>query len=281
MTKLTISDWLSSPAVQLIPVITDNESDREYHDHDFFEIFYVLEGSITHNYNGVKEKLVTGDIRLLRPKDKHGFIRELNVPCSHRDIIITEQLFKKSCAFIDPSLFDKINTQSQPLQAKIPQMKIVEFEREFSKMFFMPVELGIYTKAAMTNVLAVELLNIFLQEFQPQHNGFPTWLNTILPSFSMPVFMRDGLEAILQDISYDRSYICRTFKKYMGCTMTEYLRDRRIDYAMSLLLTTDKTVAQICEDVGFDSIPYFTNSFKSKYALTPKQFKLKFKQALK
>ena len=58
--------------------------------------------------------------------------------------------------------------------------------------------------------------------------------------------------------------------------MTEYLREKRVDYAMSLLLTTDKTIAEICHEVGFESVPYFTAAFKEKYILPPKQFKLKF-----
>ena len=276
MTKLSINDWMMSPSIQLIPKITDTDADHYYHDHNFFEIFYILEGKIIHNYNGTKENLETGDIRLLRPKDKHGFIRKNGESCSHRDVIITEQLFKKSCDFIDPTLFEKINKHQEPIKAKIPQTKLMDFEKEFSKMFFTPADNGFYTKEATANILSIELLKIFLQEFQPQHNSVPVWLNNILPSFSAPVLMREGLELILKDISYDKSYICRTFKKYMGCTMTEYLRNQRVDYAMSLLLTTNKTIAQICEEVGFESIPYFTASFKNKYALSPKQFQLKF-----
>ena len=276
MTKLSINDWLLSPSVQLIPVITSDTSDKEYHDHDFFEIFYVLEGSIIHNCNNKKEKLVAGDARLIRPKDKHGFIREQNTPCTHRDIIITKQLFKKSCDFIDATLFDKINAQVNPLAISIPQMKVVEFEKDFSNMFFMPTETGIYTKMSITNILTVELLNVFLQRFEAQPNVLPAWLNNILPFFHTPAYMRAGLDSILANISYDKSYVCRIFKKYMGCTMTEYLREKRVDCAMSLLLTTDKTISQICREVGFESIPYFTASFKEKYTLPPKQFKLKF-----
>ena len=276
MEKLSINYWIIFPSIQFNFKITSTEDDRTYHDHDFFEIFYILDGTITHNCNGTKEMLETGDVRLLRPKDKHGFERKKNVPCSHRDIIITEQLFKKVCDFIDPSLFQKINEQQEPLKTKIPQTKIVDFEKEFSNLFFTPVQKGIYTKESAANMLAIDLLKVFLQEFQPQHSGLPIWLNNIIHSFSTPWHLREGLDFILKDTSYDKSYICRTFKKYMGCTMTEYLRDQRVDYAMTLLLTTDKTIAQICEEVGFESIPYFTTAFKNKYSLSPKQFKLKF-----
>jgi AraC family cel operon transcriptional repressor len=267
---------MMSPSIQLISKITDNDSDHYYHDHNFFEVFYVVDGTIVHNCNGIQETLEAGDARLLRPCDKHGFIRENGEPCAHRDIIISEQLFKKSCAFIDSTLFDKINGNEKPLTAKLQKAKIVEFEKEFSQMFFASADQSICNKEAMANILSVALLNVFLQALQPHLNGLPVWLNNILPSFSTPISMREGLDFILKDLSYDKSYVCRTFKKYMGCTMTEYLRNQRVDYASSLLLTTDKTIPQICEEIGFDSIPYFTTSFKQRYSLSPKQFKLNF-----
>ena len=277
MEKLLISDWMTSPSVQFVAKITSS-GDMSWHDHNFFEIFYILEGSITHHCNGVKEKLEANDVRLLRPlQDKHEFLRENAVSCMHRDIIISEHLFKKCCDFIDPLLFDKIKSFSSPLKAKLSQSKLIEFEKIISEMFFMPTEKSIYTKDAASNVLVIDLLRVFLEEFQSNPNTLPTWLQAIIPLFSTPTLMRKGLDSILEGINYDKSHICRTFKKHIGVTMTEYLRDKRLDYAASLLLTTDKTVSQICEEVGFDSIPYFTNAFKAKYKLSPKQFKLKFK----
>ncbi len=277
MEKLLINDWLTSPMIQFVSKITVSD-DESYHSHNFFEIFYILEGSITHVCNGKKEMLETNDVRLLRStKDSHEFIREKGVSCMHRDIIISEQLFKKCCDFIDPTLFDMIVNAPAPLQAKLTQNKIVEFEKSFSERFFVATEKSFYTREGIGNILTVDLLNVFLQEFQNSPNGFPMWLHTLLPLFSIPKLMREGLDSIIKGISYDKSYICRSFKKHIGCTMTEYLRDKRLDYAVSLLLTTDKTVAQVCEEIGFESIPYFTVSFKNKYSLSPKQFKLKFK----
>ena len=276
MTKLLLNDWMSNPSIQLVSVITDTEDDHYYHDHNFYEIFYVLEGNIVHNINGKKETLGVGDARLLRPKDKHGFTREAGARCAHRDIIISEQLFQKTCNFINPVAFEEIKKPQDPLKPIFSKNKIIEFEKEFSKMFFATTDNRLCTKEAMANILAVSLLSIFFQTSHTELNVLPVWLNALLPSFSVPDRMREGLDSLLQDISYDKSYVCRTFKKYMGCTMTEYLRNQRIDYATSLLLTTDKTIPQICDEIGFDSIPYFITMFKKRHALSPKQFKMKF-----
>lgn len=276
MTKLLINDWISNPSIQLISVITNDDSDRYYHDHNFFEIFYILDGSITHHLNGKKEVLQTGDAFLLRPTDQHGFIRESGVPCAHRDIIISEQLLRKTCDFVDPEAFDKLVKRKEPLKTRLTKSKIIDFEKEFSKLFFAPADQGGYTKKTIANVLSVSLLNLFLQESQTDFDGLPIWLNNILPEFSAPISMRLGLNFILKDVGYDKSYVCRTFKKYMGCTMTDYLRNQRIDYATSLLLTTDKSIPEICEEIGIDSVSYFITAFKQRHSLSPKQFKKNF-----
>ncbi len=276
MMELTSADWSFSPSVQLISIITNTDCDKVNHGHKFFEIFYVLEGTITHVYNDKKEILNAGDMRLLRPTDNHNFIRKHGETCSHRDIIITSPLFKKCCDFIDPFFFNEIISSSMPLRAKLSPLNVVEFEKEFSKKIFDPNESDTQHQLAITNILTIKLLSLFFQTEQPVYQDLPAWLKKILPSFSSPVFMQKGLPQILNDLQYDKSYLCRSFKKYMGCTMSEYLQERRLNYALSLLLATEKTVEQICEEIGFRSSTRFTVMFKNKYSLPPKQFKKKF-----
>ena len=62
------------PTLTFSTRITDFD-DEAVHNHDFYEIFYILEGEITHSYDGIKEKLTTGDAYLITPIVKHSFIR--------------------------------------------------------------------------------------------------------------------------------------------------------------------------------------------------------------
>lgn len=56
------------------------DRDDNFHNHSFFEIFYILNGEATHEwrdgYKNGKEELSTGDAFLLCPGVIHRFIRK-------------------------------------------------------------------------------------------------------------------------------------------------------------------------------------------------------------
>lgn len=78
----------------------------------------------------------------------------------------------------------------------------------------------------------------------------------------------------LASVAYmNKYYLVREFKKYIGKSPIEYLIDKRIDVSKILLETTDHTMEQISEIVGFSSQSYFNQIFKKKLGITPTQYK--------
>ena len=59
------------------------------------------------------------------------------------------------------------------------------------------------------------------------------------------------------------------FKKYMNMTMTEYLNQTRLDYALNMIQNSNKNVLTIAQTLGFSSISYFNVIFKKRYGVTP------------
>lgn len=71
------------------------------------------------------------------------------------------------------------------------------------------------------------------------------------------------------------SYFSRTFKNVTGKTFSEFLEDIRLDNAKKLLLTTDKSVAEIAFESGYNDTCYFIAEFRKKSGVTPKQFRMR------
>ncbi|MFC5652634.1 bifunctional transcriptional activator/DNA repair enzyme AdaA [Paenibacillus solisilvae] len=75
---------------------------------------------------------------------------------------------------------------------------------------------------------------------------------------------------ILSDISHGSPYhLLRTFKRIKGITPVMYLQQKRIDHAKELLVTSDKSIAEIGRYAGMPNTPYFITLFKKKTGLTP------------
>jgi AraC-like DNA-binding protein len=65
---------------------------------------------------------------------------------------------------------------------------------------------------------------------------------------------------------------CRYFKKQTNITFTDFVNQYRITQAKTLLLQ-DKTVSEVCYEVGFDSLSYFNKLFKKLTGENPSAFK--------
>ena len=68
-------------------------------------------------------------------------------------------------------------------------------------------------------------------------------------------------------------HFIRTFKQTFGETPHRYLQRRRIERAMYLLRTTERTVTDICMDVGFSSLGTFSRTFTDVVGETPSAFR--------
>ena len=69
------------------------------------------------------------------------------------------------------------------------------------------------------------------------------------------------------------AHFIRSFKVVFGETPHRYLQRRRIERAMYLLRTTERTVTDICMDVGFSSLGTFSRTFTDVVGETPSAFR--------
>lgn len=86
-----------------------------------------------------------------------------------------------------------------------------------------------------------------------------------------------SLDDIANLTSYNKSYLSNIFKKKMGITIFEYLRNVRMQHSLDDLKYTDNTVVNIALDNGFANIQIFNRTFKELYQMTPKQYRDKYK----
>jgi AraC-like DNA-binding protein/quercetin dioxygenase-like cupin family protein len=73
---------------------------------------------------------------------------------------------------------------------------------------------------------------------------------------------------------------CKYFKKVTHKTFIEVVVEYRLHYATTQLIHTNKSIAQICFDCGFNDVAHFIRMFKSRMEVSPLQYKKKFSENL-
>jgi AraC-like DNA-binding protein len=72
------------------------------------------------------------------------------------------------------------------------------------------------------------------------------------------------------------AHFSREFRATFGETPHRYLQRRRVERAMELLRETDRSVTEICFDVGFNSLGTFSRTFRVIVGEPPTGYRARF-----
>lgn len=137
-----------------------------------------------------------------------------------------------------------------------------------------------YYNVISQNLLEILLINVIRRtktkleiEDSKKHNHECAYIKNYID-----VHYRENITLdILSEISYmNKFYLVHSFKKYAGITPINYLNNKRLTEAASLLKNTDYSVAQIANIIGMSSQSYFAQSFKRNYKLSPIDYRKSF-----
>lgn len=82
-----------------------------------------------------------------------------------------------------------------------------------------------------------------------------------------------SLKYLAEKYYFNSAYLGQLFKKQYGCAFKDYLNRIRLRKAAELILSTNKKVYEIAEDVGYKNQEYFINKFEKEYGMTPTRFR--------
>ena len=80
---------------------------------------------------------------------------------------------------------------------------------------------------------------------------------------------RFGVSELANSIGMSRSNLLRKIKKINGLSVSQYIRNVRLENAMDMLKAGDQTVSEVSYEVGFGSTSYFIKCFHDLYGYPP------------
>ena len=257
-----------SDKIGLVTHLIDS-GDYYFHTHSFMEVFYIIKGSIQHKVNDTTETLCAGDMYFLRPGDVHCFFRESHNTCVHRDIMFTAALWDKTLDYIDNNHL-RLLCQTKPLKIQMSVDDIRYMEDLFSLLEFQSQNSAFHT--SYLGIIGATLSRFILEKTSDKVSEIPKWILELIEKLKMPEHYSTSFTELVAPYDYNKSYMARCFKSYVGMTMTEFFVLCKLNYAALLLHSTPSSIAEIAKCAGFDNLSYFNRCFKRQFKCTPREY---------
>ena len=82
-----------------------------------------------------------------------------------------------------------------------------------------------------------------------------------------------SVEMLASIVFLTPDYLSRLFKKTTGKSLSQYIRQYRMDKARELLIRTNKKIIDIGIQVGYPNYSYFCQSFREYFGTSPEKYR--------
>ena len=235
------------------------------HYHDYYEFEYISAGEGFQWINGYTYVVKKGDVIFFRLRDAHeyGSFRGMDVVncCFHPDVV--------------PEMKFLENDAMGAVVVHLTEEAQREFEQLLSLLQKECAQKKEYRAEATRHYL--HLLIIFLKRtgYMSKNDGI-LW-NELL-RFFFENYQTVTLDEAAAFVHVTKNYFCRAFRQTTGMTFLSYITNLRINAAKTLLISTDMSVVDIWDSVGFSQAKHFYHAFRRETGCTPTAFRSQYKQ---
>lgn len=244
------------------------------HCHDYPEILLAVSGRFINHVNGQSIPCPTGSLIFFRPADVHRIDPDGAAECHLINLTYRWRTLVDLCTYLgeDPNDIAFLKTPLPPM-VRLTAAQLQDLLGRLSALNTIPLT----SKARIRTTLRVILLDLYYQHLfapvQARPNDCPVWLADLCQAMQSPERFGDGPAAMAVLAGKTHAYLCRAFRKYLQTTPADYLNSLRLDYARNLLLRSDRSILDICGEIGFSSLGHFYRLFRNRFGAPPMQYR--------
>jgi|SRR6185312_4583467 len=101
----------------------------------------------------------------------------------------------------------------------------------------------------------------------------PRWLRDARDRLDAYIGEPTSLRTIAADAGVHPVHLAATFRRFLGCSVGEYARRRRFEYARRELADLERPLSDVAAEAGFADQSHLTRTFKRLTGMTPKQYR--------
>lgn len=253
------------------------------HKHNYIEFNYVYQGKLTQIIDNKQIVLQKGELIFLNQSITH------EIKASNKDDIVINFIIRPEFFDYIITLLDNENIISKflltTLYTECEESEYLYFKVSNRKNIQDLIEriiIELYSPSIMSKATIKLLLGLLIVEL-------------IKNSQDIEIYSIDNYEKmmIIQSLKYIDEYynkgtlselseklkqpdykLSKLIKKHTGMTFKELLQERKLSKAVELIKSTNYSIIDLIEMIGYENPTHFYKIFKDKFGMTPRAYKL-------
>ncbi len=242
---------------------------------DDYEIYFLEKGKGRFVINETEYPVAKGDVMFIHTKSANSFVAD-EVPV--RFVFVTFKIDRPKSSDNIAELNRLIESENYPLRINDPQTLqevFYKIQKEFclkspGYMFKIKLLLG-----EMVSALSEQQLQHENRSFISNKNAHEI-INYLIIYIQNNYSRSITLEELGTLANLHPRYLCTLFRQVCGKTISELIREIRIEKAKRLLLYTSLSVTEIAMEVGFADCQYFSRVFRRSENISPRAYRKSF-----
>ncbi len=234
-----------------------------HHYHNFYEVYYMVEGKGTYFINDQTYDIVSGDIIFVPP----NIIHSTDYGDKEHERILLEFSEHMIPKFLKDRFHDIPNLYRHPGVAREVYLILREIEREYKN----PDDFSTHEISCLISHLLTILIRN-LSAVKVVHSRDAVISEVV--AFIKENYQSDITLKQLANMHFiSPEHLSRTFKKETNFGFNEFISLVRLQKAEQLLREREKrSISEIAYSCGFNDSNYFSDKFKRTYGISPLQY---------
>lgn len=255
------------------------------HRHNFIEVLYVCEGSLTNIIDGKQVVVGSGELLFLNQYTHHEIL-----PAGENDIAINFMILPE---FFDVaySMAGKNNVLADFLVNVLRQdeergeylhfkvAEVLQIQNLLENIIYSLVTgKGEQSRINQTTMGLIFLYLIDSVQYVEMRlpNQYENMITMTTLDYIEQKYKTATLTELCDMLHLPMHMLSKMIKKSTGFNFKELLQRKRLNKSVELMCDTDLSIADIIAAVGYENNSYFHRVFKERYQMTPRVFRVKY-----
>lgn len=233
-----------------------------FHQHTFAEVFWVVQGRVSHRVGDAEEVLQPGDLRFIHPSTGHA-LGAGRSSAILGNLAFPVEVIEQLRPIAGPLPFTAGQAPGMRLQAT-GRAALEDWGDRLASQHISLLDVGSF------------LLWLVSEQRRP-HAGEPgdrpAWLVQAVADLDEPAMLAAGAGALVRSTGRSPACVSRHVRKQFGCTVIQLINRRRLAWLAQQLRLTATPIPELAGTCGLSNLSHCYKVFRTAYGCPPGEYR--------